>query len=159
MLQSFSFAVVLLRLSHLLYADSFFLVVTVLLVSHHLLVLFLLSLHSQLMFMAVCFSVPLPNLNDFIGFFLGVFDLFPCLQTKDRASKSKVHQRNGYDLLFALLVLRERSYWREALRLLEPVYGLPSSRRERLRFATVHPSYRRIGPGLATTPGLGPIRN
>ena len=66
---------------------------------------------------------------------------------------------NGYDLLFALPVLRGQFYQREALHLLKPVYGLPSSRRERLQVIRERPSYHQVGPDLATTPDSGPTVN
>jgi len=79
LLKTAGLAVVLLRLSHLLHADRLLLIQTVLLVSHHLLVLLVLSLVLKRCLVLVVVLVTLTHPNDVVSLLLGLFDLFPGL--------------------------------------------------------------------------------
>jgi len=66
-------------LGHLLNTNSFLLIQTVLLVAHHLFVLFLLSLVVQRLFVLVVVLVTLTHPNDIISLLLGLLNLLPSL--------------------------------------------------------------------------------
>lgn len=108
-------AIVLFSLGHLLVADGFFLVKTVLLIAHLKFAFLLLSLHLEMVLLVGRFSISLADVDDVGCFLLSLLDLLPGLENK------KNNRLNGH-LPFTPLALRVRFYWREASRLPVPAY-------------------------------------
>ena len=79
-LQALGLPVVFFGLGHLLDANGFLLVLALLLVAHHKLVLFLLTLGRNMLLCVVLFCVPLAHVDDLVGFLFRVLNLLPSLQ-------------------------------------------------------------------------------
>ena len=71
--------------------DSIFLLHSRLVISLGLLLHLLLLHHSDLFFVIFGLIVSVPDLHDLDGFFLRLFNLFPCLKTTERQNQINLH--------------------------------------------------------------------
>lgn len=78
-LQTLSFTVVLLGLSHLLVADGFLLVESLLLVAHLEFTLLMFPLHLKCVFEVGRFSISMAHVDDVVSLLLSFLNLFPSL--------------------------------------------------------------------------------
>ena len=89
--QSFSFLEILCSVLRFITVDSFFLIHSCLMISLGLLLHLLFLHHPELFFVIFGLIVSVSDLHDLDGFFLRLFNLFPCLETTKRQNQINLH--------------------------------------------------------------------
>ena len=89
--QSFSFLDIFGSVLRFIIVDSIFLLHSRLMISLGLFLHLLFLHHPELFFVILGLIIPVPDLHNLDGFFLRLFNLFPCLETTKKQNQIYLH--------------------------------------------------------------------